>query len=88
MPIRDRLPTIYGGRSFAAAGGLASYGIDLAGQMRQAAGYVDRTLRGEKPADLPVQQATKFELVVNLRAAKAGLTIPESVLLRTNDVIE
>ena len=86
---RGRLPAIYGDRSFAGAGGLASYGIDLAGQLRQAAGYVDRILRGEKPGDLPVQPATKFELVVNLKAAKSiGLTIPKLFLSRTDDVIE
>jgi putative tryptophan/tyrosine transport system substrate-binding protein len=86
---RHRLPAIYGVRNIAASGGLISYGIDRPAQFRQAAGYVDRILRGTKVSDLPVQQSTKFELVVNLKAAKAiGLTIPESFLLRADEVIE
>lgn len=74
---------------FVIAGGLISYGIDLADLYLRAASYVDRILKGSKPADLPIQQPTKFELLINLKAAKAiGLTIPESLLLQANDVIE
>ena len=74
---------------FAKEGGLISYGPDLLNQFRQGAGYVDRILRGAKPADLPVQYPTKFQLVVNLKTAKAlGLAIPESILFRADEVIE
>ena len=74
---QHRLPAAYGYRHFLADGGLISYGVDLADQYQQAASYVDRILRGEKPADLPVQQPTKFELVLNLKTAKAlGLDVP------------
>jgi putative tryptophan/tyrosine transport system substrate-binding protein len=89
MASKHRLPAIYANRLFVTGGGLLSYGHDVIHLFRQAASYVDRILRGEKPADLPVQQPTKFELVVNLRTAKAiGLTIPESFLLRADEVIE
>jgi putative ABC transport system substrate-binding protein len=89
LAARARLPAIYLFRDLARAGGLVAYGPDLPAMYRQAASYVDRILRGAKPADLPVEQPTKFELVVNLKAAKAlGLTIPPSVLLRADEVIE
>jgi putative ABC transport system substrate-binding protein len=86
---RHRLPAVYAFRFFVAAGGLMSYGIDQVAMFRKAASYVDRILRGEKPADLPVQAPTKYETVVNLRAAKAiGLTPPDSLLVRADEVIE
>jgi len=89
LSARHRLPVVYPYRFFVAAGGLISYGPDLVGQYRRAATYVDRILKGEKPADLPVQAPTKFELVVNRKAAKAlGLDMPPSVLARADEVIE
>jgi putative tryptophan/tyrosine transport system substrate-binding protein len=84
-----RLPAVYSFRFFASAGGLASYGSDSIGPHRSAAKYVDRILRGEKPGDLPVQAATKYQLVINLRTAKAlGLTVPDKLLARADEVIE
>jgi ABC-type uncharacterized transport system substrate-binding protein len=86
---QHKLPTVYPIRFFAAAGGLISYGPDPIDPHRRAAGYIDRILRGEKPADLPVQAPTKYELVINLKAAKAiGLTISPSILARADEVIE
>jgi putative ABC transport system substrate-binding protein len=83
------LPTISSDRGSAVAGGLVSYGVDVSAQYRQAAAYVDRILRGEKPADLPVQQPTKFQLVINLKTAKAlGLTVPLSLQVAADEVIE
>ena len=89
LAAQQRLPAVYASRYFATAGGLISYGPDDLEQYRRAAGYVDRILKGEKPADLPVQAPTKYELVINLKTAKAlGLTVPASILSRADEVIE
>ena len=89
LAARHKLPAVYFDRFFVAAGGLISYGPDLVDQFRQAAGYVDRILKGEKPADLPIQAPTKYETGLNLNTAKAlGLDVPATVLARADEVIE
>ena len=89
LAVRHRLPAIYPYRYFSADGGLIAYGPDQIDQWRGAAGYVDRILKGEKPADLPVQAPTKYELVINLKTAKSlGLTVPPALLARADEVIE
>jgi putative ABC transport system substrate-binding protein len=89
LAVRYRLPAVYPFRYYAVAGGLISYGTDLIEPFRRAAGYVDRILKGEKPADLPVQAPTKYEMVINMKTAKAlGLTVPPTMLTLADDVIE
>jgi ABC-type uncharacterized transport system substrate-binding protein len=89
LAARHRLPAVYSNRAYVTAGGLISYAPDVIDQFRRAAGYVDRVLRGEKPAELPVQAPTKYDLVINMKTAKSlGLTVPDTLLARADEVIE
>jgi putative ABC transport system substrate-binding protein len=89
LAARHKLPAVYWDRAFVASGGLISYGADVIDQFRRAAGYVDRILKGERPADMPVQAPTKYALVINLKTAKAlGITVPNTLIGRADEVIE
>ena len=89
LAAKHQLPAVYGEREFADAGGLMAYATNLPAIFRRAAAYVDKILKGAKPGDLPIEEPTRIELVINLKAAKAlGLTIPQSVLLRANELIQ
>jgi putative ABC transport system substrate-binding protein len=89
LAARHKLPAVYPFRFFVADGGLVAYGPETSDQYRRAAGYVDRILKGEKPADLPVQAPTKYELVINMKTAKAfGITVPQPLLASADEVIE
>jgi putative ABC transport system substrate-binding protein len=89
LAIKARLPTMFGFRESVEAGGLMGYAVNMADFVGRSAGYVDKILRGAKPADLPVEQPTRFELIVNLKTAKAiGITLPQSVLLQADGVIQ
>jgi len=89
LAAQSRLPAMYGFRQYVDAGGLISYGPNLSDLFKRAATYVDKILKGAEPAELPIEQPTNFELVVNLKTAKAlGITIPESILLRASEVLK
>ena len=89
LAAKSRLPAMYGFREFADAGGLIAYGVNVPHLCRRAATYVDKIIKGSAPADLPVEQATRFELIINLKAAKAlGIEVPASIYVRADEVIE
>ena len=89
LALRHRLPVVFNSRLYVASGGLISYGPDFVDQFRRAAGYVDQILKGQNPAELPVQAPTKYELVINAKTARElGIVIPSAVLARADDVIE
>jgi len=89
LAARHRLPTVFGSREFVVAGGLMAYGVSYPDSYRRAASFVDKIFKGAKPADLPIEQPTKFELVINMKTARAlGLTVPPSLLLRADQVID